>query len=331
MIQRSLFYRWLVPAVIAIAAVAGVFTAVSTVVARTARDEVPSRPLVLVLHGRGQLGRDTADIRAEWQGALETGVSKLTDRPLIGPGDVRLVWYADVLDPASSVGCDFDARSRPHSTNEAGGDVLQLLLGITSTLFTSLYESMPDESRSLMRALVGDVLYLGDRWKRCGVERRLESALAQATREGRPVILVAHSFGSLVAYSYLRADRADTSRAAPAIHRFVTLGSMLGIPELQELLLGRAGPLSLPAGVRSWVSVRHARDPFAAPLADGAQSRRGQGAIREVVTSGSAVDPHDIVAYLRDPATARAIAWAWCDAGGKASSPACDDIRRDVP
>ncbi|MDQ3950043.1 MAG: hypothetical protein M3282_06835, partial [Gemmatimonadota bacterium] len=244
-------------------------------------------------------------------------------------------WYADVLDPASSVGCDSDTRPRPQRTSEDdGGVLLQLLLGVTSTLFTSLYESMPDESRSSMRALVGDVLYLGDRRKRCGVERRLDAVLAQATREGRPVILVAHSFGSLVAYSYLRTDRARASGATPAIHRYVTLGSMLGIPELQELLLGRAGPLSLPAGVRSWVNVRHVRDPFAAPLADSApdsaSSKRAPAAIREVVTSGSAVDPHDIVTYLRDPAAARAIAWAWCDAGGKAHAPACDDIR-DVP
>jgi hypothetical protein len=329
MIQRSLRYHWFALAAIATVAAAGVFVAVSTVAARLVRGEGQSRPIVLLLHGRGQLGRDTAEIRAEWQGALETGISKLTDRPLIGPGDVRLVWYADVLDPVASVGCDPDPR--PQRTSEDEGDVLQLLLGITSTLFTSLYESMPDESRSSMRALVGDVLYLGDRRRRCGVEHRIESVLAQATREGRPVILVAHSFGSLVAYSYLRADRAHASRATPTIHRYVTLGSMLGIPELQELLLGRAGPLSLPAGVRSWVNVRHSRDPFAAPLADSAQSKRGPAGIREVVTSGNAVDPHDIVTYLRDPAAARAVAWAWCDAGGKAYSLACADIGSDVP
>jgi pimeloyl-ACP methyl ester carboxylesterase len=211
MIQRSLVCRRFVLAAIATAVAAGVFAAVSTVAARTARDEPSSRPLILLLHGRGQLGRDTAEIRAEWQRALETGVSKLTERPLVGPGDVRLAWYADVLDPASSVGCDSDPRPRPQRTSEDDGGVLQLLLGVTSTLFTSLYESMPDESRSSMRALVGDVLYLGDRRKRCGVERRLDAVLAQATREGRPVILVAHSFGSLVAYSYLRTDRARAS------------------------------------------------------------------------------------------------------------------------
>jgi hypothetical protein len=330
MTQRSLFYRRFALGTIVTVAAAGVFAAVSTVAARSARDESQPRPIVLLLHGRGQTGRDTAEIREEWQRALETGVSKLTQRPLIGPGDVRLVWYADILDPASSTGCEADRRAQRRRTGEDDGDILQLLLGVTSTLFTSLYESMPEESRFSMRTLVGDVLYLGDRWKRCAVEQRLESALAQATREGRPIVLVAHSFGSLVAYSYLRADRAHSSSGTPTIHRYVTLGSMLGIPELQELLLGRAGPLSRPEGVRSWVNVRHVRDPFAAPLADSTTGKRS-ATIRDVVTSGDAVDPHDIVAYLRDSVTARAIAWAWCDAGGKAYSPACTDISRDIP
>jgi hypothetical protein len=330
MIHRSLFYRRFALAAIVTATAVAVFATVSTVAARSTRDESQSRPIVLLLHGHGQLGHDTAEIREHWQRALETGLSKLTERPLIGPSDVRLVWYADILDPASSSGCDSDARAQPRPGGEDNGDVLQLLLGVTSTLFTSLYESMPEESRFPMRALVGDVLYLGNPWKRCGVEHRLESALVQASREGRPVVLVAHSFGSLVAYSYLRASRARPSSVRPTIHRYVTLGSMLGIPELQELLLGRAGPLALPAGVRSWVNVRHVRDPFAAPLADTTTGKH-RASIREVVTSSDALDPHDIVTYLRDPAAARAIAWAWCDAGGKAHSPACSDIRRDVP
>jgi hypothetical protein len=306
-----------------------VLATVSTVAARSLLREGVSRPVILVLHGRGQLGRDTANIRTEWLRSLETGVGKLTQRPVIEPGDLRLIWYADVLDPVASMSCDADTRRQSPRSGEDDGEVLQLLLGVTSTLFTSLYEAMPEESRYSMRALIGDIMYLGDRSRRCAVDRRIESALAQAARENRPVILVAHSFGSLVAYSFLRAERSRGATIMPSIHRYVTLGSMLGIPELQELLLGRVGPLSLPAGVRSWVNVRHTADPFAAPLADSTGGRLG-GKIREVVTSGNAVDPHDIVSYLRDSATARAIAWAWCDAGGKAYSAPCSDIGGDI-
>jgi endonuclease G len=335
-IRRSLFYHLGLAAGIS-AAVAGALVTVSTVAARTAgRNVAASRPIVLLLHGRGQLGRDTAEIRAEWQRALETGTAALTRRPLTESDDLRLVWYADLLDPAAApspqAACsDNDVGLGPRRSAPEDADVLQLLLGVTSTLFTSLYESMPPESRSAMRMLVGDVLYLGDRRRRCAVERRLETALAQAAREARPVILVAHSFGSIVAYSHLRADSPRAEPPAPVIHRYVTLGSMLGIPELQELLLDRSGPISLPRRVRSWVNVRHERDPFAAPLAD-TTAGRGRTAIREVVAHGTAADPHDILAYLRDPAAARAIAWAWCDAFDGARTPAgCADIVRDVP
>lgn len=320
--------RRFAPVVIAVTMVTIGLATVSTVAARLVHRESATRPLILVLHGRGHLGRDSASVRNEWLRSLETGVGKLTQRPLLEPADLRLIWYADVLDPAASVGCETDTRREPRREGNDEGDVLQLVLGVTSALFTSLYEAMPEDSRYSMRALVGDVMYLGDRWRRCAVDRRIESAFAQAASEKRPVILVAHSFGSLVAYTYLRAERQRGSTTGMPIHRFVTLGSMLGIPELQELLLGRAGPLSLPAGVRSWVNVRHTGDPFAAPFAD--STGREPPKVREIVTSTTAIDPHDIVSYLRDPATARAIAWAWCDAGGKQYSPACRDIGDDA-
>ena len=332
-----------VAAVAVAAAAVGTVTAVAVAAARPAPGGAEAgRPIILLVHGRGQLGRDTAVLRAQWERALGAGIAALTSRPLLAPGDVRLVWYADVLDPASpSPSCDDDegdaedARaSSPPARSDAGdtGDVLQLLASVTSAFFTSLYESIPGESRTAMRELVGDLLYLGDRWRRCAVEHRLASALDLAAREQRPVVLVAHSLGSLVSYRYLRADRAGArQQPAPAIHRYVTLGSMLGIPELQELLLGRAGPLALSARVGSWVNVRHDDDPFAVPLADSTGAReRSSPRIRELVTSSTTSDPHDIVGYLRDPAAARAIAWAWCDAfkESRARAPAaCGDVR----
>jgi hypothetical protein len=335
MILRSLSYRRLVVLAVATTALSGAFIAVSTVAARSLRREAAARPVILILHGRGQLGRDSAQVRREWERTLEVGIGGLTRGPLIETNDLRLVWYADVLDPASTAaGCDAaDRRPRtrarsPENTDE--GEMLQLIFGFTSALFTSLYEAIPEENRASMRALVGDILYLGDNWRRCGVERRIESALARAASEDRPVVLVAHSFGSLVAYSYLRSERVQASTSPPDIHRFVTLGSMLGIPELQQLLLGRTGALSLPANVRSWVNVRHTEDPFAVPLA-GATTSGEAKSVHEVVIQATAADPHDIRTYLRDPAAARAIVWAWCDAFRGTRPAACTDVRRDVP
>src|SRR5438105_4213572 len=83
---------------------------VSPPISRPLAPAPAGRPLILLLHGRGMLDRDTASLRRLWQHALEAGGRTYTRAPLLSDGDVRLVWYADVLDPLSSAGCDFSAN-----------------------------------------------------------------------------------------------------------------------------------------------------------------------------------------------------------------------------
>lgn len=64
------------------------------------------RPVILLVHGRGMLGRDTAGTRQLWFNGLKSGSTMLTRSPVIDERDVRVVWYADVLDPASTESCD---------------------------------------------------------------------------------------------------------------------------------------------------------------------------------------------------------------------------------
>src|ERR1051325_10072256 len=77
------------------------------------------RPVILIVHGRGMLERDTASLRAHWQRALESGGRGYTRAPLLADDDVRLVWYADALDPRSSAGGDF-APSDPRRASRQG-------------------------------------------------------------------------------------------------------------------------------------------------------------------------------------------------------------------
>jgi hypothetical protein len=103
-----------------------------------------------------------------------------------------------------------------------------------------------------------------DAGKRCAAQDRLANALDQAARAGRPVVLIAHSFGSLVAHGHLSTRTAP--EAAP-VERWITIGSLVGRPELRELLLGSDGRATgLPPGVGSWVNVHDPRDALAAPL-----------------------------------------------------------------
>ena len=74
-----------------------------------AGQEDRGRPIVLLVHGRGMSDRDSAATRKMWQQALASGVRTITSEPLIGDRDVRVVWYADVLDPRSGASCEYGA------------------------------------------------------------------------------------------------------------------------------------------------------------------------------------------------------------------------------
>jgi pimeloyl-ACP methyl ester carboxylesterase len=217
------------------------------------------------------------------------------------------VWYADALDPRAPAACpDRSRRSTPAS--QVGS-----VLGAVGTLMGAVADLSGEHEAAALRSLAGDLLYLGDEGKRCAAEERLAGALARAAAEDRPIIVVAHSFGSLVAYHHLQTR--DTAGAV-TVERLITVGSLIGRPELRDLLLGQDGRrAALPPGVGSWVNVRDPEDPFAAPLhsvrADSAQAER----IRDVRTErAGARDPHDAARYLIDPATARAVRESWCSA-----------------
>src|SRR5262245_26475452 len=76
----------------------------------TAQQEDRGRPVILLLHGRGMVDHDSADTRKLWLDGLTSGSKRLAKGELVTSRDVRLVWYADVLDPRSGAGCAYDAN-----------------------------------------------------------------------------------------------------------------------------------------------------------------------------------------------------------------------------
>lgn len=278
------------------------------------------RPVVLFLHGRGFQDGDTASLRAEWREALDDGVFEVAGRRLLEDDDFRLVWYADAL--TANTGCpddgpeaDWPEDDRPESRARD----LATVLGTAGTLMALAAEWMGGPEGEALRALAGDLRFLGDERGRCGAEERLADALSDAALEGRPVVLVAHSFGALVSYHHLR-TRAPAE--GPEIRRWITVGSLLGHPELRRLLLDEDGD-GLPPRVGSWVNVHDPRDPFSAPLL-GLDGREPPAAIENRATERSwAGDHHDPARYLVDPSTARAVLEAWCGVTGGAPESPC--------
>jgi hypothetical protein len=274
------------------------------------------RPIILLVHGRGMLDRDSALTRKLWLDGLRSGSATITHAPLFDEGDVRVVWYADVLDPASDAGCDYASADPRARRAAAGDDGLRSVASMAGGLFGALSKLIDDkETATQVRELAGDAAFLGDSRKRCAAEDRLATAIARARGEGRPVIVVAHSLGSLVAYDELSAQR-DTGE----VRTLETLGSPLGSPDLRRLLIGgdETDSLVKPASVSEWINIRNTGDPFATAIA----------AAHDLITQppASETDPHELVGYLREHDTALAILSAWCRAFARGAPAGCVEV-----
>jgi subtilisin family serine protease len=80
---------------------------------------------------------------------------------------------------------------------------------------------------------------------------------------GGPFIVIAHSQGTMIAYDVLR----ELSRAQADVRLFVTMGSPLGMQEVQDAFRKftgvKNGPLPFPPCVTKWLNVAERLDPVA--------------------------------------------------------------------
>jgi pimeloyl-ACP methyl ester carboxylesterase len=275
------------------------------------------RPVILLIHGRGMLDRDTAATRKLWLDGLAAGAKSLTKESLLRDDDVRLVWYADVLDPRSTESCSYDAddprAKRDRKTDPALKGIVSFVGNMIGALTTSTDNT---EASSTLRGFAGDAQFLSDAGKRCATEKRLADELDRARRDDRPVILVAHSLGAVVAYDYL-----SSRRESGLVDRVVSVGSILGAHDLRRLLIGgdSTDTFGQPSSVKSWFNVRNDGDGLATALPFG----------KDILTTAPADEPdrHEMVSYLRGQASAAAILGGWCAAYSAAPS-GCRDVAK---
>lgn len=258
------------------------------------------RPLVVLVHGRGQLGADTAQLRREWTGDMNAALGAL-GHAMLRDDDVRLAWYADVLDPAVTGAC-------PSASSDGG--IAEFTRGFLVSLVSLIPEEVAPADRDA-RSLLGDVLYFVDPATRCAAEARVANVVGSARAQGRPVVVVGYSLGSVVAYGHLARMRDSLARV-----QLITLGSPLGIPMVREMV-GAGGTLRTPRSVQRWVNVYHPDDGFAGPI--GAGAARRDLALRTRASG----DPHHASRYLRDEQTATVLADALCAASRDAWSARC--------
>ncbi|KDN82067.1 hypothetical protein KCH_62210 [Kitasatospora cheerisanensis KCTC 2395] len=120
---------------------------------------------------------------------------------------------------------------------------------------------------------------------------------ALAGTEG-PVVVVGHSLGSVVAYEVLRA-------AGREVPLFVTIGSPLGITEIQDRL---EQPLEVPPGVAAWRNASDTRDLVALDHTVRPEFRPGE-LTEDVTVVNDSANHHGAQQYLssaavRDPVRA---------------------------
>jgi hypothetical protein len=95
------------------------------------------------------------------------------------------------------------------------------------------------------------------------LRKRLLDDLAKAKQAGEKIVIVSHSMGTMVAY-----DVARNCPECPSIDTLITIGSPLGIREVQDELVAvdaGAGGVDFPAAkVRRWINFYDPLDPVAA-------------------------------------------------------------------
>lgn len=154
------------------------------------------------------------------------------------------------------------------------------------------------------------------------VRRLLKVPIEAAGAAGRPVLLLAHSMGSVIAWDALWQMSRQEHRDA-AIDLWLTLGSPLGGNYIQKRLLGlsESGERRYPDNVRRWINVaavgeltaldRNLRNDFAPMLDYGLVEDIVDHEIFTFYRSEGALNVHNEYGYLMHEVTAREVCEWW--------------------
>lgn len=174
-------------------------------------------------------------------------------------------------------------------------------------------------AKAFLKAFVRDTAaYFFQPETRDRIRKRLEDALP--ADEAEDVVLVSHSMGTVIAFDVLQ-TRAAAGRPI-RVRKFVTLGSPLGITEIQDHLATRP---EIPADVREWTNFADPLDPVALDKGigndferrhyrlDGVPPSLVTVQIEDVVLMNQRTlrgNPHAALGYLSHPKVRHAVAKA---------------------
>lgn len=252
--------------------------AASALVASTAQQANAQGAKLVLIHGRSQEGRKQEEIKKEWLDALKIGAeSNNVDLP---PDlQIELPFYGDLLEEFTKksnipVSSKIKTRGGPAvdeylQFQAEVADEIRKEKGITDQQVNAEYGNNTKERGPLnwewVQAIVsaidkhggglsGKVLEQVTRdvflYTNYPVVRDAIDQIVQKSVDTSPTVMVAHSLGSVVAYSILHRD------TRPLNVHLITVGSPLAIRAIRR----RFTPISFPPHVGSWKNAFDKRD-----------------------------------------------------------------------
>ena len=278
---------------------------------------------LVLIHGRGQAGKEPQDLQQEWEEALDQGFHNANlERP--AGLEVQFPFYGDKLDELlqqldTPLPADVVERGAPEDSQEVAfmaefAEEVADGAGLTEDEKAEFYPTTRERGlfnmewvHSVAQALdkidvlggmamerfMRDVyVYLTNR----PVQQRIHGLISTAVT-GKTCVVVGHSLGSIVGYNLL------LDHASPVV-RYVTVGSPLGIKAVKNRL---RTPLRMPKHTTGWYNAFDDRDPVALYPLD----ERNFGIRPAIVNNGDVRNftnnRHSIAGYLSDAWVARAI------------------------
>lgn len=278
---------------------------------KAASQEAPTQPVIVLAHGRDQDVNRRDEIERSWRAAVMDALK--SKQRTVDAGDVSMFWYADIL--SGSDQCHYATGAGEVADRAPGwslwSSVRDGLLAVAAQLPNAL-------QRRLLSSRLEDVTaYLSNGGIACGVDTRFQRMLNPATgaepgQPHRPIIIVAHSLGSMVVYKNLMNRPPDSSVY------FLTIGSMLGNASVQRSLLGTFAktPAPVPLPVRRWRNFVNRGDLLAFDASKAFASEIPEKRPVDVKLKLDNEDKHSAADYLASAAFAVNFRESWCLASG---------------
>jgi hypothetical protein len=280
------------------------------------------RELILI-HGRSQQGKDAAELKKTWVASLHEGMQKAGLQLDIDDSQIHFPYYGDTLiqliDKAETV----DSVVVKGGKDTVGDVEAQLMAQVVKELLDArgITPAQVSAAQTTAELAVREKGPLNWGWVLTGLRILNDlgvgaAALELCTRDvyqylydpsiaatidggvasaftNEETVVVAHSLGTVVAYSLLTQMGAEKNWKVPT---FITLGSPLAIHAINQLLPS----LGVPPCVGTWFNGRDPKDTVALfPLAPEHFPDLGIIAKNNIVNGSS--NHHGIEEYLGDP------------------------------